>query len=105
VLILGEDVGKDGGEVISRAGEVAVALVATPIQEQFDRGDAAPKLRRLIAKRWYQDVIRCHRAGRTNTHRLLAERIAVRIEVPGEPDAELGHTISGHALIPNLPAA
>ena len=61
------------GKVLARAGEIVAALVAAPIQEQFLQGDAAPKLRAVLAKARHKDIARLHGGSDADRDRLLAE--------------------------------
>src|SRR5262249_54868122 len=60
-------------EILARLGKVAAPLVATPEQKQFERADAAPQLRAMLAEARQQYVFRLHRAGDADRHRLLTQ--------------------------------
>jgi hypothetical protein len=75
--------GHADGEVLARAGEVAAPLVAAPVEQDLDHGDAAQDLRALLAERGQQHVLGRHGGADADRDRLLAEGGAVGAEPSG----------------------
>ena len=67
----------------TRRGKGAAPLVAAPVEQALDHGDAAQQLRAVIAIRWRKHVLRTHRARHPDADGLLTDRGGERAELSG----------------------
>ena len=108
-------------EVLARPGKVAAALVAAPVEQELDHGDAAQQLRRVLPEGRQQDVFGRHGGRDPDPDCLLAEAGGVSpkaagalqgnrllVEGPGphhravQPLHDLGFLCEGRQLVLNL---
>src|SRR6185312_2786237 len=71
------------GEILSRGGEIAAALVATPIKQDARHLYAAPDLRAELAVDGSKHVVRLHRRRYADVGGLMSEAGGVCTELPG----------------------